>query len=165
MIAFRYNGRWSAAYATPLLAAMMRPVHQGTPDHVLGNPYAWDGLRYWALFMGFSAGAELPDVTTDQRIAFAVLSARAVYDREPFATWADAWISGKDRTPATALAALRPVPSCDRAMVAHWAVMAAAFPQDPTLPAQTAALIAAHLQFPPGTFDFAGRAKAAMEIA
>ncbi len=40
----------------------------------------------------------LPRVTTEQRVKFAILCAKAVYKDEAFNLWADGWLSGDDRT-------------------------------------------------------------------
>lgn len=167
LTAFRHNGHFSAAYETPLLAAMMRPVHPGAGMAwaVSGRVMSQDGLRHWLDPQTIAAAgpAEEPYVGPSERIAFAILCARSVYGEEPFATWADNWLSGRDRTTETALRTLRPVTPCDRAYAAHWAVMAAAFPQDATLPAQTAAIVAAYV-VPGKGFDFAARAQAALDM-
>jgi len=43
-------------------------------------------------------GPFLPRVTTEQRVKFAILCAKAVYKDEAFNLWADRWLSGDDRT-------------------------------------------------------------------
>jgi hypothetical protein len=164
MIAFKVGSHWSGAYSSPLLAAMMRPVHEARePFRVLGTPWRSDGLRTWIADVRISWACELPDVAPTARVAFAVLCARSVCSRPAFVEWADSWIAGK-RDPRRAFAALAPVSACDRAYVAHWAITAAAFPNEPTLGAQTAALLAAYV-CPTGTFDFETRARTALEIA
>lgn len=39
-----------------------------------------------------------PDATTDQKIVFALLVLKEIYQEESFAAWADKWIDGTDRT-------------------------------------------------------------------
>jgi len=159
-----------SAYATPLLAALMQPVHdfdrpQGlTPCAGLADVVYTDGLRLKGLlFDRAPVPITLPLISSTTRTAFAVLLARSVYANPDFLWWADGWISGRDRTRATAYEMLsRPLPSNDRAYVAHWAGMSAAFPHEHTLAAQTAALIVAYVSH---SVDFATVADAALAIA
>lgn len=169
MIAFRTAAGYSPAYSSPLLAAIMRPVHEydapQAPEarRVAGRVASSDGLRYRLSPTMDNGPAMLPTPSPEARVTFAILCARSVCQRPGFLEWADGWLSGRDRTKATAFAALAPVPVCDRAYVAHWATMAGAFPHDATFPAQTAALLAAYV-CPEGTFDFETRALAALEM-
>ncbi len=170
---FRANGRLTSAYATPLLAAMMKPVHDIDTEGG-AEPVRMDMLVFQTDGLRFSVNQSmLPSVPylsapvpPQARIAWAILCARSCcYLNPDFLLWSDNWLTRRDRTRTTAMQALtaRPLPVCDRAYVAHWAKMSAAFPDEPTLPAQTCALIAAHL-FPSGTFDFQSRAEAAMAL-
>ena len=45
---------------------------------------------------------ELPEVTTEQRVRFAILCALRVCKDRTFASWANKWLSGEDRSAATA---------------------------------------------------------------
>lgn len=169
MIAFRTAAGYSPAYSSPTLAAIMRPVHEydapGPVEarRVLASVISSDGLRLRIGRVTYCDAATLPELSPEARITFAILCARSVCRRPGFLEWADGWLTGRDRTKATAFAALSPVPVCDRAYVAHWATMAGAFPHDATFPAQTAALLAAYV-CPEGTFDFETRALAALEM-
>lgn len=171
LVTFLDTGRFTSGYATPLLAALMQPVHEingeAVPVWLDADVIHSDGLRF--VIKGGSGRsavrAELPKLSPTVRTTWAILCARSCYLESPFILWAEEWLTGRDRTPESALAVFgaRAVPACDRAYIAHWATLSAAYPQDTTLAAQTAALIAAHL-FPSGTFDFQGRAEAALQL-
>ncbi len=176
LVAFRrpLGGQYTSAYATPLLAALMRPVHEYEervePVRVRARVLMTDGLRF---AIPFGDGTEtiepavLPDLSASVRTAFAVLCAHSVHKELEFSLWADAWLVGTDRSAEAArrLMLARILPPADRAYVSHWALMTVAFPSDaPCLAAQTAALVAS-LLFPAGTFDFNARAEAAREFA
>lgn len=171
LVTFLDTGRYTSGYATPLLAALMQPVHEVdgrcTPVAVDAPPLKTDGLRFTLAqdTLHSMLRITLPELTPTVRIAFALLCARSVYMDERFLTWSDLWLANTDRSPRTAYETFGPgtLPPDDRAYVAHWATMSAAFPQDTCLPAQTAALIAANL-FPAGTFDFETRANLALEF-
>jgi len=47
----------------------------------------------------------MPQVTTEQRVRFAILCVLAVYHDPEFARWAEAWLSGVDRSAESAQAA------------------------------------------------------------
>lgn len=169
LVAFRDgDGRYTSAYAEPILASLMRPVHPGPLEAwwIIAPVERSDGLRFTVAqdLVRPVLPAELPPVTPEQRIAFAIILGRAVYNTVRFQEWAEDWLTARDRTPAGAFAAMgggTAIPADDRAYVAHWATMAAAFPEEHSLSAQTAALVAAHV-CPSGTFDFASRAEAAL---
>ncbi len=174
LVSFRADGGpWTSAYTDPLVAALMAPVHAATdpavqPWWIVAPVLRTDGLRYTVPTDAPRPvlPAALPPITLEQRTAFAILLGRAVYPDTRFRAWADDWLSDRDRTSTTALAVMgaRPVPPDDRAYVAHWATMSAAFPTEATLPAQTAALVAANV-CPQGTYNFADTAELALTIA
>ena len=66
----RFVGRLIFTIKNPLLAAMLEPKRRKF----------------------------LPRVTIEQRVKFAILCAKAVYNEEAFNLWADRWLSGEDRS-------------------------------------------------------------------
>jgi hypothetical protein len=63
------------------------------------------GLKVGYTKMQLTKELQLPNVTTNQRIAFGILCALEVYHLPEFTKWANDWLSGKDRTWAAASAA------------------------------------------------------------
>ena len=45
---------------------------------------------------------QVPSVTTDQKIVFALMVIQEVYKNEVFCNWSESWISGNDRSPESA---------------------------------------------------------------
>lgn len=101
---------WIHAYTHPLLAVMLNPVHAG-----IANPRLWEaegevalgdhGLKVGCLSLTTLREIPLPEVTTEQRVRFAILCVREVYDRPEWLKWAEGWLSGEDRSEAAARAA------------------------------------------------------------
>jgi len=97
------------AYTSLLLATLLNPAHAN-----LRNPICWECEGTPVTIKPDKVGCKtlttisqckLPEVTTTQRVAFAILVTKAVYKSSKFRTWADNWLSGKDRTDAAANAA------------------------------------------------------------
>jgi hypothetical protein len=65
----------------------------------------------------------LPVLTTEQRVEYAIRCALAVYEDDRFVKWANAWLSGEDRTEESAEAAAESAKSeaADSAEAAWWA--------------------------------------------
>lgn len=102
---------WIHVYTDPLLAVLLNPI-----DANFMNPILWkckcsgasksdSGLKEGWTSVATTRRLELPVVTTAQRIAFGILAAQAVCGDAAWAAWADAWLSGADRSRAAALAA------------------------------------------------------------
>ena len=95
---------WLHAYSHPLLAVLLNPIHAN-----IKNPKLWEaygsGLKKsdHGLKLGFTKlttkkEIALPVITDTQKIAFAILCALEVCKEPRFVTWANNWLSGKDRT-------------------------------------------------------------------
>lgn len=121
---------WIHVYTDPLLAVLLNPIHGA-----FTSPLLWECLCAGASLCdyGLKEGwaevttvrrLELPAVTTAQRIAFCILVAKEVCTDEAWNGWADAWLSGVDRSWAAEWAATwRAAGAAARA--AEWAAWAA----------------------------------------
>ena len=99
---------WLHAYSHPLIAVFMNPRHAD-----IKSPKLWeclgDGeyLDYHGLKCGYTRlttvrEIPLPQVTTEQRVAFAILCAKEVCKDPEWSAWADNWLRGANRTKAAA---------------------------------------------------------------
>jgi hypothetical protein len=103
---------WIHWYHDPLLAVLHDPIHGefGTEAH-LWEAKTDGGIREEGRMKGGSKGLttlrriDLPTVTTEQRVRYAILCARQVRQDAAWNAWADRWLSGEDRTAAAAWAA------------------------------------------------------------
>jgi hypothetical protein len=103
---------WIHAYEHPLLATLLNPIHAN-----FSSPRLWEaegeiGARDGQLKCGCrklttTREIPLPEVTTEQRIKFAILYAREVCKSKEFLDWSDKWLSGEDRTEKSAAEAAR----------------------------------------------------------
>jgi hypothetical protein len=95
-------------YSDPLLAVLLNPIHANIP-----NPRLWevetsgdertDGvLKGGSRCVRLIREISIPRITTEQRIRFAILCAKRVYDDVEWNKWADDWLSGQNRTAADA---------------------------------------------------------------
>jgi hypothetical protein len=122
---------WIHFYCNPLIAVLMNPSHAN-----FKNPIMWEGIASGAIkHESLKSGCEsfttirqipLPNITTTQRVAFGILCALEVCKDAEFVSWADSWLSGKDRNSsyidrATSYAAT----SCNYTSAAHAAYAAA----------------------------------------
>lgn len=95
---------WLHCYTDPLLAILLNFVHADVQNPRLfececaGEMLDDRGLKRGHTRMRLTREIDPPIVTTEQRIRFAILCARAVYDDKAFQTWADRWLSGEDRS-------------------------------------------------------------------
>lgn len=93
---------WIHAYRDPLIAVCMNPVHARFIDPQLweaeGVPERDDGCKVGCRELTTLRRIPLPVVTTEQCVKFGILAALAVCKNEQFVTWANAWLSGKDRS-------------------------------------------------------------------
>src|SRR5882757_8420757 len=100
---------WLHAYLSPELAVFLNPIHAD-----IANPILWEaegeiGARDGQLKVGCAKlttlrQLPLPQVTTEQRVKFAILCAKAVCTDAAWNAWADAWLDGSDRSQAAAWA-------------------------------------------------------------
>ena len=98
------------AYVTPELAAFLNPIHAKIENPILweaeGEICARDGdLKVGCKSLTTLRQIPMPQPTTLQCVAFAILCAKAVYGESSFVRWADDWLSGKDRSEKAAAAA------------------------------------------------------------
>ena len=101
--------RWLHAYADPVLAAMMMPIHVDyvgprmfRADATVG---ANDGTKLGCTSITLREEIPIPAVTLAQRIRFAILCAMEVETDAEWRRWAERWLSGGDRSRTVALAA------------------------------------------------------------
>lgn len=96
------SGHWYHAYQDPILAIFMNPAHAW-----FGNPQLWEAEGNIGLERPDKVGCKelttikkipLPEITTTQCQAFAILIALEVYNNPEFVKWANNWLSGKDRS-------------------------------------------------------------------
>ena len=107
------SDKWLHAYASPLLAVLLNPAHG---DFEKATMKLWEcravvGVRK-ADKLGCKqlttvAEIEIPSFTTEQRVAFALLVAKSVYKDKSFHTFANNWLTGKDRSESAARSAAR----------------------------------------------------------
>ena len=111
------------AYSDPLLAVLLNPIHAN-----FKNPQLWEAAGDVALNDGLKIGCKslttvkqlpLPVVSLEQMVRFAILCGKVVCDNQNWNSWADDWLSGKDRTARAAEAAWA------TAAAAAWAAWAA----------------------------------------
>ena len=90
-------------YDDPWIAVVMNPAHAAIADPIMyeterEGKVVTDGLKCGCKRMRLIRKMELPDAPTVQRIAFGIYAALEVYHDPAFATWADKWLSGRDRS-------------------------------------------------------------------
>jgi hypothetical protein len=98
------------AYEHPLIALFMNPIHAA-----FSKPQLWEARGEISVKDGqlkcgckqLTTIKQLPirEITTVQRIAFGILATTKVYKNKQWRLWADNWISGKDRSRASAASA------------------------------------------------------------
>ncbi|MDR5729422.1 MAG: hypothetical protein RB191_18570 [Terriglobia bacterium] len=116
---------WIHTYSHPLLAVLLNPIHAEfqTPRlwecEVSGATRDDKGLKQGWASVTTVREIPLPKISVEQRARFAILCAKAVHRRPTFLLWADRWLSGEDRSSATAWA-----------WAAAWAAEEAADPID-----------------------------------
>ena len=101
---------WIHAYTDPLLAVLLNPIHAN-----IQNAHLWEaegeigmddhGLKVGCASLTTIRRIDVPVVTTEQRVRFTILCARTLYTETTWTTWADAWLSGVDRSAEAAWAA------------------------------------------------------------
>ena len=125
------NG-WIHLYTDPLLAVLLNSIHGNfKPDEMLlwtatakGRIKSDHGLKVGAQVVTILEQIPLPEITLEQKIRFAILCAKSVYEEKKFNKWADDWLSGKDRT-ASAAGAARAASAARAPASAAWAARAA----------------------------------------
>lgn len=114
-------------YAHPRLAVLLNPIHANIANPRLfevscSEIIANDNLKMGCKSQTLVKEIELPVFTTEQRIEFAIRCALQVCSDARFRTWAENWLSGEDRSKATADAVWADARSADAAVTAAaWA--------------------------------------------
>lgn len=103
---------WLHAYTSPLLAVLLNSIHAA-----FDNPRLWEadgevgatdnGLKVGCTRLTTVREIPLPEITTEQRVRFGILCAKAVCTDAPWTRWAEKWLSGVDRGREPAWAAAR----------------------------------------------------------
>ena len=95
---------WIHAYTDPLLAVLLNPIHANfDPDTMLlwwckGKVGRTDsGLKVGSTKVTTIRTIPGPEITTEQRVRFAILCAREVYQEPVWSQWAAAWLDGTER--------------------------------------------------------------------
>ena len=104
---------WLHAYADPLLAVLLNPVHANFASDTMqlweaeGEGVQRDhcGLKLSFLRLRTLRRVELPQISTEQRVRFAILCTREVYNDSKWVHWAEKWLSDQNRPAARAEAA------------------------------------------------------------
>ena len=90
-------------YDHPVLAVLFNSLHANIKSPVLvvieiDSEVAHDGLKGGCKQAKIVEILKLPDITTSQKAEFAIRCAKVVYKNAEWNKWADAWLSGKNRT-------------------------------------------------------------------
>ena len=120
---------WLHYYHDPLLAVLLNPIHAD-----IANPILWEaeadglhrddrGLKGGCTRLTLIRQVDLPQITTEQRVRFGILCAKAVCNDRAWSAWADRWLDGSDRSQESAWAATE---AAARAAEAAWAAAEAA---------------------------------------
>jgi len=119
-------------YADPHLALLFNPVHASIENPRLfeieiDDEIDTDGLKGWCRKQRIIRELPIPEITTEQRVAFAICCA------EPYGSasadwqkWATNWMSGTDRSSYAAYAAYAAANAAANATYAAYAAYAAA---------------------------------------
>jgi hypothetical protein len=125
-------------YDSPLLAVLLNPIHADIVNPRLfeletSKVFVTDQLKFGCKSQTLVKEIPLPEITTNQKIAVAIICALEVYQEKSFAEWANNWLSGKDRTAraaayaADAAARAAAADAADAARAAAHAADAAAY--------------------------------------
>jgi len=108
---FLCNSSWLHYYHHPLLAVLLNSIHADIINPKLfevkaGGKHLNDrGLKGGCTKMILIKELPLPVITLVQKVAFGILCSLVVYKNKEYVTWANNWLSGKDRTYSAAHAA------------------------------------------------------------
>ena len=116
---------WLHCYSDPLVAILLNPIHANISDPrlframVKGKSKHDHGLKSGYTSMTLVEELPVPEITTEQRVRFAIMCSLKVYHDPGYVAWAENWLSGKDRSEAAAQAACA---AAEVAWTASWAV-------------------------------------------
>src|SRR3990172_2478560 len=110
-------------YDSPEMAIVMNPIHADIPNPVLWEieidaVIAHDGTKGGCKSATALRTVAVPNITTNQRIRFAIMCALEFYHDAQYVAWANGWLCGHDRSADAAGAA-------ETAARASWAARAA----------------------------------------
>jgi hypothetical protein len=94
---------WLHVYEHPLLAVLLNPIHADIKNPRLfrckigGKCLKNKGLKCGYTKVTLTKELQLPQLTLTQRIAFGILCAKQVYKNKRWNTWANDWLSNKNR--------------------------------------------------------------------
>lgn len=129
---------WLHFYHHPLLAVLLNPIHADIKGklrlfeaEVEGKTEDDNGLKCGYTKARLVKEVDVPEFTTNQKVAFAIYCALEIYREKSFVRWANNWLLNKDRTAKTAKAAVRAAraawatEAAEAARAAVWATEAA----------------------------------------
>lgn len=101
------SSSWIHAYTHPLIAVLLNPVHANFTSPRLFVARGVVGATAHDLKVGCRSlttikETPLPQINITQKVAFGILCALAVYEDADFTRWAKNWLSGSDRSCASA---------------------------------------------------------------
>ncbi len=122
---------WIHAYEHPLIAVLLNPIHANFQSPRLWEAEGEVGLRDGQLKCGCRTlttirEIPLPSITTEMRVRFAIMCAKEVCADFSWNAWADRWLSGGDRSGASADAAATAAGAAAEAWAGAWAAKSAA---------------------------------------
>jgi len=131
---------WLHCYDDPLLAVLHNPIHADIENprlfrcEVKGKTKRKGQMKCGWSEMRLVEELEVPKITTEKRVKYAIYCALEVYKDEEFRVWAENWLSGKDRSKEAARAAAKATEvawtvawaATEVAWTAAWAVARAA---------------------------------------
>ena len=108
-------------YHDPLVAMFVNPIHGDYQPAVLWEAQtdcdrAGDGLKFGSWELTTKHILPIPQISTEQRVRFALYIVLHTYDNPAYTKWAWGWLKGEDRSEAAA-----------RTARAAWAAWAAAW--------------------------------------
>ena len=94
------------AYTSPLLALLLNPIHANIENPQLweaeGEVVATDGLKVGVKSLTTLRKIEVPAISLNQRVRFAIYCALEVCADSRFVAWANGWLNCTDRSEAAA---------------------------------------------------------------
>ena len=101
---------WIHFYMDPRIAVVMNPAHANFKSPILweveySGKVVHEPLKSGAKTLTTIRRIPLPEISLNQKIAFAIYCAKEVYEDEKWNLWADKWLSGEDRTQRSAYSA------------------------------------------------------------
>ena len=138
------SGGYFHAYLHPLLAVLLNPIHGkfGNQMRLFEAEYRGrlkhdKGLKCGAREMRLTKEIPVPEISTNQRVRFAIYCALEVKQSPAFGKWANNWLENKDRSADAANAAYNAAYAADAA--AYNAAYNAAYAADAAANAANAA--------------------------